>query len=113
MSWYTKPTNNGVTLNFNAIAPMKFKRSVVTSFVYRIYNACSNWRNFHESMEKARQTLLENCYPNEYITSVIHDTLERILIDNNKNNGERKGQKFLELADGKCYSAFNFVDQKR
>ena len=24
-SWYIKPTNNGATLNFNAIAPMKFK----------------------------------------------------------------------------------------
>ena len=103
-SWYTKPTNNGVTLNFNAIAPMKFKRSVVSSFVYRIYNACSNWRNFHESIEKARHTLLDNSYPNEYITSVIHDTLERILM----KNCENKGQKFMDKAEGKMLFSIQF-----
>ena len=49
-TWYTKPTSTGVTLNFNATTPNKFKRAVVTSFVRRIYNACSTWSNFHESM---------------------------------------------------------------
>ena len=114
-SWYTKPTNNGVTLNFNAIAPNKFKRSVVISFVYRIYHACSNWKNFHESMEQARQTLLENCYPNEFITSVIHDTLEKILVGTNKNsnNAELRGKNSLKWLKEKCYSVFNFVVQKR
>ena len=59
-------------------------------------------------MEKARQTLLENCYPNEYITSVIHDTLERILVGKNKNNGERRGQKFFEMAEGKMLFSIQF-----
>ena len=103
-SWYTKPTNNGVTLNFNAIAPMKFKRSVVSSFVHRIYNACSNWKNFHESIEKARHILLDNSYPNEFMTSVIHDTLERIIT----KSCENKSQNFMDKAEGKMLFSIQF-----
>ena len=57
-------------------------------------------------MEKARHTLLENSYPNENITSVIHDTLERILM--RKNNCENKGQKFMDMAEGKMLFSIQF-----
>ena len=50
-SWYMKPTNSGLTLNYHAVAPIRFKRSVVRSFVYRIYNACSNWKYFDEGIK--------------------------------------------------------------
>ena len=38
-SWYMKPTETNVTLNFQSLAPLKYKRSTVISFVHRIFNA--------------------------------------------------------------------------
>ena len=29
--WYRKPTDTGLTLNFHALAPLKYKKSVVSS----------------------------------------------------------------------------------
>ena len=50
--WYRKPTDTGLTLNYHALAPLKYKKSVISSFIYRIYRASSNWPpintdNFH------------------------------------------------------------------
>ena len=39
-TWYTKPTATGLTLNFHAMAPRMYKRSIVRRFLHRIYNAC-------------------------------------------------------------------------
>ena len=50
-----KSMNNGVTLNFHARAPVRFKKSVVRSFVNRIYNSSSNWKYFHEGMVEAKR----------------------------------------------------------
>ena len=42
-TWYTKPTDNGLILNFHSLAPSKYKRNIVQGFVHRVYNACSDW----------------------------------------------------------------------
>ena len=96
-TWYTKPTSTGVTLNFNAIAPNKFKRAVVRSFVHRIYNACSTWANFHESMQMAYEILKDNCYPKDYVAAIVNSTLEQIRTIKPKSNEN----KFMEEAKGK------------
>ena len=62
-NWYYKPTDTGLIMNFHALAPIKYKRSVVTGFVYRIFRACSSWSLFHESLKKAKQILHNNQYP--------------------------------------------------
>ena len=53
-TWYTKPTDTGLIMNYHALAPKKYKHSVVSGFVHRIYRACSSWHNFHDSLEKAK-----------------------------------------------------------
>ena len=42
-TWYSKPTDTGLIMNFHALAPKRYKRSVVSGFVYRIHRACSSW----------------------------------------------------------------------
>merc|ERR1712020_570299 len=54
---YTKPTDTGLIINFHALAPKRYKRSVVSGFVYRIHRACSSWSYFHDSLEKAKRIL--------------------------------------------------------
>ena len=59
-TWYNKPTDTGLVMNFHALAPKRYKRSVVSGFVHRIHRACSSWEYFHESMEKAKKVLERN-----------------------------------------------------
>ena len=59
-TWYCKPTDTGLILNFHAMAPKRYRRSVIQSFVYRIYRACSSWKKFHESLIKAKDILERN-----------------------------------------------------
>ena len=72
--------NNGVTLNFHARAPVRYKKSVVRSFVNRIYNSSSNWSHFHEGLSKAKEILHDNQYPTMFYEPVIHDVLEKIIL---------------------------------
>ena len=74
-TWYCKPTDTGLIMNFHALAPMKYKRAAVIGFVHRIYRACSNWQNFHESLERAKSILLKNQYPPSFTEKLIHETL--------------------------------------
>ena len=78
-TWYTKPTDTGLIMNFHALAPMKYKRSVVSGLVHRIYRACSSWKHFHESVEKAKDILLKNQYPPSFFEPIIKDTLVKII----------------------------------
>ena len=79
-TWFSKPTNSGLTLNYIALAPFKYKRSVVRSFVHRIFNSCSDWKYFHSSMEKAKKVLEDNQYPTEFYSPIIYNTLEKLVV---------------------------------
>ena len=96
-TWFTKQTSNGLTLNYHATAPVRYKKSVVRSFVNRIYNSCSTWKNFDASMEKARDILRENQYPDTFSEPIIFDTLEKIILN---KQGEYK-KSFNEKETGK------------
>ena len=78
-TWYNKPTDTGLIMNFHALAPKRYKRSVVSGFVYRIHRACSSWRYFHESLEKAKRVLEHNQYPPNFYEPIIKETLESII----------------------------------
>ena len=62
-TWYCKPTDTGLVMNFHATAPMRYKKSVISGFVHRIHRACSSEQNFNDSLEKAKSTLEKNQYP--------------------------------------------------
>ena len=85
-SWYRKPTDTGLTLNFHSLAPMKYKRSVVTGFVHRIFRACSSWTFIHKGLEEAKLTLLNNQYPLPLIEATFNKTLTNILSENKKSD---------------------------
>ena len=78
-TWYCKPTDTGLIMNYHAVAPMQYKRSVVSGFVYRIHNACSSWQYFHSSLVVAKRILDNNQYPSNFYEPIIRDSLERII----------------------------------
>ena len=85
-TWYHKPTDTGLIMNFHSLAPKKYKRSVVSGFVHRIYRSCSTWGHFHNSLEKAKMVLEQNQYPPEFYGPIIHETLTAIMSTKEKTN---------------------------
>ena len=83
-TWYTKPTDTGLVMNFHSLAPMKYKRSVVTGFVHRIFRSCSTWTNFQESMDRAKQILDKNQYPRSFYDPLIRDTISKLVAPQNQ-----------------------------
>ena len=59
-TWYNKPTDTGLIMNFHALAPKRYKRSVVSGFIHRIHRACSTWKHFNKSLQRAKQILEKN-----------------------------------------------------
>jgi hypothetical protein len=78
-TWYNKPTDTGLIMNYHALAPKRYKRSVVSGFVHRIYRACSTWQHFHDSLEKAKRILERNQYPPNFYEPIIKETLDTIM----------------------------------
>ena len=78
-TWYNKPTDTGLIMNYHALAPKRYKRSVVSGFVYRIFNACSSWKLFNDSLRKAKQVLEKNQYPPSFYDPIIRDSLTNII----------------------------------
>ena len=71
-------------MNYHAHAPMRYKRAVVIGFVHRIFRACSDWKNFHESIERAKSILLKNQYPPRFSDRIIKDTLSKLVLSEKK-----------------------------
>ena len=78
-TWYSKPTDTGLIMNYHALAPRRYKRSVVTGFVHRFYRACSIWPLFHQSLKKAKRILEQNQYPPAFFDPLIRQTIHNIL----------------------------------
>ena len=62
-TWFCKPSDTGLIMNFHALAPMKYKRAVAIGFVHRIVRACSDWNNFHESIEREGNSVKKSIPP--------------------------------------------------
>jgi len=89
-TWFCKPSDTWLIMNFHALAPMKYKRAVVIGFVHRIFRACSNWENFHESIERAKAILLKNQYPPRFSDKLIQDTITKLVLSENQCKVDEK-----------------------
>ena len=76
--WYVKPTDTGLIMNYHALAPKRYKRSVVQSFVHRIHRCCSSWEGVTLSLQKAKEILEKNQYPSEFYEPIIGETMNKI-----------------------------------
>ena len=88
-TWYCKPTDTGITMNFHAMAPTKYKRNVVSGLVHRIYRACSSWNNFHESLVKAKKLLDAIQYPEKFYEPIIENSVNKIIERNHTDVNEQ------------------------
>ena len=77
-TWYSKPSDTGLVMNFHALAPKKYKRSVVSGMVHRIVRACSSDEHVQNSLAKAKTILMKNQYPSQFIDKIFQETLDKI-----------------------------------
>ena len=77
-TWYVKETDTGLIMNYHALAPKRYKKSVVQSFVHRIFRCCSSWELMTSSLERAKAVLDKNQYPAEFYEPIIGETLNKI-----------------------------------
>ena len=89
-TWFYKTTDTGLTMNFHAIAPLRYKKSVVSGLVHRIHRACSTWANFDTSLSKAKKLLEKNQYPPDFYEPIIYSTLEKIVTNYEHTVSEEK-----------------------
>ena len=79
-TWYTKSTDTGLPMKYLALAPLKYKRSIVSDLVHRIYRACSPWEEFYYSLVNARKLLLRNQYTPSFFEPIITRAVYKLLI---------------------------------
>ena len=70
-SVYHKDSNTGVYLNFDAVAPLKWKFGLIYCMLHRAYMICSNQDLFNAEINKLRSLFIGNSYPSKFFDSVL------------------------------------------
>ena len=88
------PTDTGLTMNYNAmnynaLAPTKYKKSVVSGLVHRLHQSCSSWKGFKDSLEKTKSMLGNNQYSTQFFKSMISRTLSNKIRNGKNKEGDK------------------------
>ena len=69
-SWvWRKKTHTGVMLNYNAIAPTKWKFGLIICLLNRIWDICSSRMHFNKEVEILKNIFISNGYPAQFFDS--------------------------------------------
>ena len=89
-SVYRKPTNTGVLLNYEAVAPEKWKRSVIKCFLIRAKRISSSEELFNREIDFIRDLFHANGYPKSFINNTVEDFFrdenKRAQVDGNEDS---------------------------
>ncbi|XP_076067673.1 uncharacterized protein LOC143040463 [Oratosquilla oratoria] len=66
-SVFTKATNNGTVMNARGECSSNYRKSVVAAFAKRAVTHCSTWQDTHNELERIRQLLTNNGFPDAII----------------------------------------------
>ena len=55
---------------------------MVISAVFRVFRACSDWKNVHIGLEEVKKMLHDNQYPDHFVDPIIHTTLCKLVYKN-------------------------------
>ena len=71
-SVHIKETNSGECMNHRSIAPDKYKKSVINSFLSRAYKVSSSWQIFTKEVDRISQMLVNNNFPQKLVQEAVH-----------------------------------------
>ena len=78
ISWYTKKTDTGVLLNYNACCPRVYKSGIIIGAIHRIFNATNSWAAFSDGINAVQQMLRDNQYPVGTVRKLTNFTFSNI-----------------------------------
>ena len=78
-SWCSISTDTGLIMNYLALTRNKSKSSVVSGFIFGIHGTCCSRQYFHDSINKAKQILVQDQYPPSFYNPIIDKTLNMII----------------------------------
>ncbi|CAF5187574.1 unnamed protein product, partial [Rotaria magnacalcarata] len=76
---YRKPTYTGLLAKWESFVPRQYKRSAISSMVYRGIRICSTFALMHEEFNFIRKVSKDNGYPSNFIEKQIRETLNRYM----------------------------------
>ena len=76
--WFTKPTDTGIIMNWYAIAPLRYKKNLVSGFVNRIWSATTSYDDFVRGCEKAKIILTNNQYPKNWVEWQVIKAIDKV-----------------------------------
>ena len=81
-SWvFRKKSHTGVLLNFNAVAPSKWKSGLIMCLLHRAKKICSSDMLFYNEVEKLKLMFYTNGYP----LYIFNKALDKIIFIYNRN----------------------------
>ena len=92
--WYLKQTDTGLVMNCHSFAPLKYKRSVVSGFVHRIYRSYSTWQNIYDSLSNAK-IIKNNNYRSSLCELFIRKALEKFWEKAKSGRSGKRGPKHM------------------
>ena len=75
---YRKPTFTGLFTNFESFIPITYKRGLINTLLFRYFNISSSYAIFHAEIEKFRQIMTKNGYPEKFFDEVVRSFLNKI-----------------------------------
>ena len=74
-SVHIKTTDSGNTMNFDSFAPLIYKKAVIKSYAHRALSICSSWKSVRNELDRVKQNLVNNNYPNKVIDDVFKSVI--------------------------------------
>ena len=84
-SVHTKSTNLGDCINYHSDCPLKYKTGVILTFLNRAHKICSTWHHFNNEVQRIKQLLVNNNFPNKLIDNLILKFLNKKYDNNNSS----------------------------
>ena len=75
---YRKPTFTGLFTNFESFIPITYKQGLINTLLFRYFNISSSYAIFHAEIEKFRQIMTKNGYPDKFFDKIVRSFLNKI-----------------------------------
>ena len=89
---YRKPTNTGVLMHFDCMAPLQWKKSLIKCFLNRALRLSSDVDSFNTEVDTIRASLLRNGYPSRVVNNVCDAFITENKIDKESFNKDHQVQ---------------------
>ena len=96
-SLYRKPTFSGVYTNFKSFISIRYKYSLISSLLFRIFHICSNFEIIVEEIENLKMIWLKNAFPMRLIDKIIWQFFNKLYIPKKIVQSVAKKQLFISL----------------